>query len=154
MALPVKLRVFVDYMDAVNDEMTAYINRNTGDLVILTDDDISFAEDDDTHFIPDWQRETVEKAKQVLIDDNYIELPDRFELHEYQIMERFCTTVEDRSVQNILLRAIRGRRAFRRFKDKVYAEGIDKDWYRFRDNAYKQIAADFLSSECIAFVDE
>lgn len=155
MALPVKLRAVVDQIDMTGDEMTAYINRKTGDLITLTDEDVSYAEyDDDSRFIPDWQQETVDQAKHVLADDEYIVLPGSFEIHEYKIMERFCYTIEDERVQNILLRVINGKGAFLNFKDRVYEEGIDKDWYRFRDNAFKQIAAGFLESQGIAFTDE
>ena len=155
MALPVKLSAVVDQIDMAGDETTAYINRKTGDLIALTDEDVSYAEDDDdSRFIPDWQQETVNLAKQVLADDQYIVLPDSFEIHEYKIMEQFCYTIEDERMQNILLRQISGKGAFRRFKDIVYEEGIDKDWYRFRDNAFKQIALGFLESKGIAFTNK
>jgi hypothetical protein len=154
MAISVKLGSVVDQIDMAGDEMTAYINRKTGDLITLTDEDVSYAEDDDdSRFIPDWQQETAEQAKQVLADDEYIVLPDNFEIHEYKIMERFCYTIEDERVQNILLRAINGKGAFRHFKDKVYEEGIDKNWYRFRDNALKRIVVGFLENQGIAFTD-
>ena len=155
MALPVKLRAVVDQVHMSGDEMTAYFNRRTGDLIILSDEDVSCAQDDeDNRFIPDWQHEAVDRAKQVLADDEYIVLPDSFEIHEYEIMERFCHTIEDARVQNILLRAINGKGAFHHFKDKVYEEGIDKDWYWFQNNAFKQIAVGFLESQEIAFTDE
>jgi hypothetical protein len=154
MALPVKLRAVVDQIEMTGDEMTAYINRNTGDLITLTDEDLSYAEDgDNDRLIPDWQRETVDQVKQVLADDEYIALPDCFEIHEYKIMEHFCYTIEDERVQNILLQAISGKGAFRHFKDKVYEEGINKNWRRFRDSAFKQIAVGFLENQGIAFTD-
>ena len=154
MALPVKLRAVVDQIEMTGDEMTAYINRKTGDLITLTDEDLSYAEDgDNDRLIPDWQRETGDQVKQVLADDEYIALPDSFEIHEYQIMEHFCYTIEDERVQNILLQAINGKGAFRHFKDKVYEEGINKNWHRFRDSAFKQIAVGFLENQGIAFTD-
>lgn len=154
MALPVKLRAVVDQIEMTGDEMTAYINRKTGDLITLTDEDLSYAEDgDNDRLIPDWQRETVDQVKQVLANDEYIALPDSFEIHEYKIMEHFCYTIEDERVQNILLQAISGKGAFRHFKDKVYEEGINKNWRRFRDSAFKQIAVGFLENQGIAFTD-
>ncbi|AGI74388.1 hypothetical protein OA238_c45190 [Octadecabacter arcticus 238] len=154
MALPVKLRAVVDQIEMTGDEMTAYINRKTGDLITLTDEDLSYAEDgDNDRLIPDWQRETVDQVKQVLANDEYIALPDSFEIHEYKIMEHFCYTIEDERVQNILLQAISGKGAFRHFKNKVYEEGINKNWRRFRDSAFKQIAVGFLENQGIAFTD-
>ncbi len=155
MALPVKLSVVVDQIEMTGDEMTAYINRKTGDLITITDEDLSYIEDDDDDdsLIPDWQRETVDQAKQVLTDKEYIALPDSFEIHEYKIMENFCYTIEDERVQYVLLQAINGKGAFRYFKDKVNEEGINKNWYQFRDNAFRQIAVGFLENHGIAFTD-
>ena len=103
---------------------------------------------------PEWQKESVAKAKKVLADSDFIELPDQFEIHEYSIMERFCFSVSDERVQNALLRAIKGRGAFRHFKDRIFEEGVQEDWFAFREKAFKRIAADFLESQGIAFIDE
>ncbi|WP_419903528.1 UPF0158 family protein [Kiloniella sp.] len=91
--------------------------------------------------------------KQVLADDEFIALPDSFEIHEYQIMEHFCYTIEDERVRNTLLLAINGKGAFRRFKDRVFEEAVDANWRRFRDSALKQIAVGFLENQGIAYTD-
>ncbi len=155
MALPVNLRAVVDEMDAAGDEMTAYINRITGELTTLSQEDISYAEQDgDPAFLPEWQEEIVAKAKKVLADSDSIEMPGRFEIHEYSIMERFCFSVTDERVQNALLRAIKGRGAFRHFKDRIFEESVREDWFAFREKALKGIAAEFLESQGITFIDE
>ena len=155
MALPVNLLAVVDQMDVISDEVTAYINRKNGELVTFTAEDISLAEEeDDNYSVPEWQREIVDAAKQALSNDDYLELPDKFEMDEYGIMERYSYAIEDEQVRDALLKAIKGKGAFRRFKDKVHEKGIDKNWHQFRTNAFKQIAADFLLSQGIAFVDE
>ena len=82
MALPVNLQAVVDEMDRAGDEMAAYVNRKTGELITLSDEEISYAEDDDvSRFVPEWQQEMVDQAKKVLEDDDYIALPDRFEIN-------------------------------------------------------------------------
>lgn len=154
MAVPVSLQDVVDQMDLISDDMVAYINRKSGELITLTTEDISLAEENgNSCSIPEWQREIVDKAKQALSNDDYLELPDRFEINEYGIMERYCSAIEDEQVRLAFLDAIKGKGAFRRFKDKLHEEGIDADWYKFRVNALKQIAADFLLGQGISFVD-
>ena len=67
MTLPVDLRAVVDEMDAAGDEMTAFINRSTGELITLSQEDISYTEEDGHQaFLPEWQKESVAKAKKVL----------------------------------------------------------------------------------------
>jgi hypothetical protein len=62
MALPVNLQAVVDQMEAQSDEVTAYINRKTGELAAVSDEEISYAERDDVDgFIPEWQVELVEQ---------------------------------------------------------------------------------------------
>ncbi|MEO1027312.1 MAG: UPF0158 family protein [Pseudomonadota bacterium] len=61
--------------------------------------------------------------------------------------------MEDERVRHGVLKAINGKGAFRRFKDEVREVGIEKDWYQFRDNAFREIATDFLQDHGIAFVD-
>jgi hypothetical protein len=152
---PVSLQAVVDEMNSVGDETTAYINNKTGELFTVADDEARLIEggykDDD--FIPDWQKEMLPKVREVLESGDFVPLPDKFEIHEYSIMERFCRSIESDDLRQELLHAIRGGGAFRRFKSTIHRRSIQDDWYGYRDNALKRIAADFLELEGIAFVD-
>jgi hypothetical protein len=101
----------------------------------------------------DLQAETTAKSQEVLESEYFIELPGRFEIDEYSIMQRYCHGVADSRVQEALIQAIKGSGAFGRFKDLIHREGIAKDWYAFRDSALRKIAADFLEIEEIPYVD-
>jgi len=155
MAPTVNLQAVVDEMGMAGDEATAYVNRNTGDLFLLGEEDLSHAgdEDDDSH-LPDWRMKSIADARKVLSDDSWIALPDQFEINEYKIMERFCISLEDERMQEILLRVISGKGAFQRFKRRIIEQDVRGDWFAFRDAALKTIAADFLQSQNIAYKDE
>ena len=81
-----------------------------------------------------------ESAGEILETEHYLPLPDRFEIHEYQIMERFCLSVDDEDMRDDLCDAIRGRGAFRRFKDRMQVYGMAEEGYRYRDAALREIA--------------
>jgi len=153
---PVSLQSVVNEMDVLGEEWTAYISKKTGELVTVTEEEANIVDagGEDDEFIPDWQRETLPKVREVLESDDFVALPDKFEIHEYSIMERFCLSLSDEGLQDELLHAIRGSGAFRRFKDAIHRKEIQDDWYRFRDESIKDIAIDFLESEGIAFVDD
>ena len=104
--------------------------------------------------IPDWQVDTIEELKRMQTTDDYLKIPDQFEIHEYKIMERFCLSVPDEDISNELLDKIRGRGAFRNFKDAVYDFGIEKDWFKYRDKAYREIAVDWLEFNELAYIDD
>ena len=153
---PVSLQSVMNEMDVLSDEVTAYINKKTGELYSVSEEEANIVEqgNEDDEFIPEWQRGTLPKVREVLESGDFMVLPDKFEIHEYSIMERFCLSLSDEGLQDELLHAIRGSGAFRRFKDAIHRKEIQDDWYRFRDESIKDIAIDFLESEGIAFVDD
>lgn len=153
---PVSLQAVVDEMDLLGDEMVAYINKQSGELYTVSDEEAGYIEEgeEDSEFIPDWQKEMLPKAKEVLESDDFVPLPDKFEIHEYKIMERFCLSRESDNLREELLSAIRGRGAFRYFKDQIHRRGIQDDWYGYRNDALKSVAADFLEMEGIPYTDD
>jgi hypothetical protein len=153
---PALLQAVVDEMDVCGDEVTAYINKKTGELISVGDEEAGFIGDggEDDDFIPDWQKEILPKVREVLESGDFVPLPDKFAIHEYSIMERFCLSMEDDDLRDELLNAIRGRGAFRCFKDTIRRKGIQDDWHSYRNDARKRIAAAFLEMEGVAFVDD
>lgn len=159
MPLPVSLKSVIDALDMSSDEFTPYINHKTGELIIVSDSDLYRAEseeeeeeeDDSDWKAPEWTEDMMADAKRVAGSDDFIPLPGRFEIHEWEIMARFCGTVTDERTRNALDRAIHGRKAFHRFKDTAHRTGVMDDWYRYRDQAMHEIAARFLNEHNIPF---
>jgi hypothetical protein len=142
-------------MYVVGDEYRSFLNIRTGEFVTLSNEELGAAEEgENIEDFPEWQQEMIQKASEVLLTDNYRELPSKFDIHEYSIMERFCYTVKDDELSRRLLNSIRGRGAFRYFKDTIHAYGIEKDWYEYREQAFKEIAIDWLEGNKIAYTDE
>lgn len=155
MAVVVSLRDVVEQMDQWSDEATAYINRKTGELITLTHEELAFAEDpDEAEDAPQWQKDLLPKAQEVLGSEDFIPLPSKFEIHEWSIMERFAQSVTDATAGDELENAVHGRGAFRRFKDAVHRLGIADEWYRFREAALEEIAIEFLDEHEIAYQRE
>ena len=151
----IHLKDVIQEMDVFGDEYRAFLNIRTGELVTLSDEELSACEEDESlEDFPEWQQESVRKAGQVLFTDDYRELPGKFDIHEYSIMERFCYSVEDDELCHRLLNSIRGRGAFRYFKDTIHEYGIVDDWYEYRQQAFKEIAIGWLDRHKIAYTDE
>ena len=155
MGLPVSLKAVVDEMQTVSDEMRAYINRETGELYTLTSEDMAYAESDfDEANAPEWQKESIAKAEEILEGDAWLPLPDRFDINEWEIMRDFAQSQADERLAERLLRAIRGSGAFRYFKDVLFEEGIRDAWFAFRDRALEEIAECFLTEAKIPYKNE
>lgn len=88
-----------------------------------------------------WDEEDKEMAELMDMEwDRFIRLPEKYEIHEYRIMEDFIDELNDQKLQMELYRAIQGRGAFRRFKDKIRYSGIEQQWYDYQNNAYREFA--------------
>ena len=72
---------------------------------------------------------------------------------EYSIMERFCLSVDNEDIADDLCDTIRGRGAFRRFKDRIQAYGIAEAWYRYRDAALREIAVAWCEEHGIPYTE-
>jgi Uncharacterised protein family (UPF0158) len=143
--MPVQIKDLVDAMDMQIDEHRQYLNKETGVIVTVSTEELSIAEEseegDDFSRYPEWQREFILAALGIIENgDKYVELPDKWEINEYNIMESFCDSVDNENISEALYVAIRGRGAFRRFKDAVIRYRIEKRWYSFREEVLRDIA--------------
>ena len=155
MAVIVSLRDVIEQMEMSSAEATAYINRKTGELITLMDEELALAEDpDETSEAAEWQKDLLPKAREVIASQDFIPLPGKFEIHDWSIMERFARSLTDAAVSDELDAALHGRGAFRRFKDAVHRLGIADQWYQFRDAALEEIAIEFLEAHRIAYQRE
>ena len=76
-------------------------------------------------------------------------LPNQYELHEYKIMERFA---EERN-NAVLMKALRGRKPYRTFKDRAIDLGLDQEYYAFRSRAYAEIAREWCRENDIPYTE-
>lgn len=147
----VKLSDVVETMDLTNNMLHAYLHRQTGELVMLSDDALSAAEaETDLNDYTDCEPEEIQLAKQVLEFNDYVKLPSQFEINEYSIMEDFCVSLND-ALRADILELIQGAGAFRRFKNAIHRYDIADNWYRYKQAALEKIAAEWLESEGIAY---
>ncbi len=67
-------------------------------------------------------------------------LPTKYEINEYQIMVGFIDTIDNEKLKIELQTLIQGKGAFRRFKDYCFESNIIQDWYKYKEQKYKEIA--------------
>ncbi|HET6428033.1 MAG TPA: UPF0158 family protein [Phycisphaerae bacterium] len=145
----VKLADIVDAIEMQFDQTHSFLDRQTGKVVALTDDELAAADDgDDPSDYPEWQREMIVQAQAVQADDagRFLGLPDSFEINEWDMMRDFAAGIEGESISKRLLNAIHGTGAFRCFKDRIHEENVAKDWYAFREERYRQVALDWCEA--------
>jgi hypothetical protein len=153
MGVRVKLSEIIDGLEFQSDESASFLNKKTGEVVLMTDYAMQAAEDDEPlEDVPDWERDLVAVAREIIADTgDYIQLPTKYDIDEYSIMENFCMSLEKQEIGDILYDLISGSGAFRRFKDAIYKYGVENEWYKYRDNAIKEIAIDWCRQNNIEF---
>ena len=155
MDVKVKLEDIIDGIECQSDEGTVYLNKNTGKVILITDEEFKAAEDNKPiNDFPKWEHENIETAKDILGTDNYLPLPSKFDINEYNIMERFCLSIKDNEVRDIMYNSIKGSGAFRIFKENIYRYNIRDDWYSYRDAAIKKIATGWCRHNNLKFIEE
>jgi Uncharacterised protein family (UPF0158) len=152
MTLPVKLKEVIEALDEGSDELSHYMDKRTGEIFLITDEEMSAAEEDEPFDdYAEWQQESLLKAREILESDQFIQLPSKFDIHEYSIMERFAREYEDRRTSAELLRSIKGTGAFRRFRETLHNLNIQDAWYEYRRQEFEQIAIEWLEAEKIPY---
>ncbi len=156
MAVRVKLSEIMEGMESQSDESGSFLNKKTGEVIFMTDYALRAAEEGEPiEDLPDWEQELVTTAKEIVAETgDYIALPTKFDIDEYRIMERFCLSIDDTKMSDILCDLIQGSGAFRRFKDAIYKYGVEEEWHKYRDDAMKEIAIEWCRENNIEFDEE
>ncbi len=85
MGIKVKLQKIVDGLEMQGNESTSYFNKETGEIVIIMDEEFEAAENAElARDCPDWQKKAIERARDILEDvdqKTFLPLPTKFDIH-------------------------------------------------------------------------
>ncbi|MDQ1002733.1 hypothetical protein QFZ28_003133 [Neobacillus niacini] len=151
--MKVKLENIIEGIEMQSDENRSFLNLDTGEIVYVSQKALLIAEDgEDYEHLSEWERDEVKLALDIV--DNFgkfAAFPSQYDINEYDMMESFCFRVTDINMQDALLKSIRVKGAFRRFKDNINRLGITEKWYDYRDMKYKEIAQEFCETNGIDY---
>lgn len=148
----IKLDLIVGEMEFQSGEISSFYNKETREIVSVTEEEIRMAENEvSTEELPNWLQEAVKVAEEVLYGDKWIPLPSKFEINAYAIMEEFCLSIRNNRISDIMYDSIKGRGAFRRFKENINRYNIEDDWYIFENEAMETIAIEWCERNGIDY---
>ena len=155
MVVEVKLDKIIEALELADDSISSYLDIQTGKVHSITEEEFDLAEDPQTAIedLPDWQRETVELARNIQQHEGkrYLALPDKFDVHGWAIMDSFSESLRDPRLRNDFHGAIRGPGAFRLFKRLLSEYNLWDAWNRFREVELRQIAMQWCEEHGIIF---
>jgi Uncharacterised protein family (UPF0158) len=145
------LEDLIDALEEQSDSLFPYLDRERGEVQLITDESLSLgdAEPEEIDLLPEWQKEEAELAVRIETSDQYLRLPDRFQVNEWNIMNEFCHEMKREDVRATLLQAIQGSHAFRRFKDQIANHNLWDEWNRFRRRAFGELLREWCEENDI-----
>jgi hypothetical protein len=147
----ISLREVVEAIETLSDDCVSYLDPDSGEIITVTEEERRLAEDESLDDVPEWQRELLLKIRVVLQSDCFLELPDRFDIHEWSIMEEFARGQDNDRIRQELLDAIHGAGAFRMFRSLIRRLGIEQSWYQFREKALTEVARHWLEEHKLRY---
>lgn len=153
MAAVISLREVIEALEMQSDDCVSYLDPDTGEIITVTLEERELAEETEESLedVPEWQRQMLPKVRAVLASDRCLQLPDRFEIHEWSIMDEFAQTRDSERMREELLDAIHGAGAFRMFRSTIRRLGIENSWYKFREEALAEIARNWLEEHKLPY---
>jgi hypothetical protein len=156
---PTKLSELIEALEFDSDEHATRVDLQNGGVVRLPHSLLAAVEEGDedaTDSLADWEKEEVEVARAIVEDsgERFVAAPDKFDFHEYRQMERFIGTVENAEAAEQMWRAIKGKGAFRYFKDTASRLGVLDQWYRYRDEAVKEYVIGWAEANNVPYEDD
>jgi hypothetical protein len=146
----VDLARLTDELESLFEGTTAYVNRRTGAVVKVMDTDLLAVEEGEEDFEPEGGDDELVLLQAIVESGDWVAMPDKFEIHEWQIMSDFADSRGGRAGDE-LAGAIRGRGAFRMFRDVIDRHGLHDAWFAFRREAIERIAVRALEAESIPY---
>jgi hypothetical protein len=131
-------------------EMRYYLDLETGEVVLVTDEVARYLEAPPDRELPEWMQHALQVAEKVEegYGTRYIRIPAEDSHEAYRDMERFISTVPDDHLRDQLWRAISGRGAFRYFKDVLVEHPAERErWFAFKDRCVTERIVDWLEVE-------
>jgi hypothetical protein len=155
MPASVSLKEILDAFEMQSEESQAFVDRERSEVHVVSNRVLGMVEEcEPPDELPDWQQHEYQLARSIVKTDRFLRLPSKFDIHEWEIMDRFSRSVTPEHLAEEFGSAIRGRGAFRMFKDALRRHKLWDAWNEFRDRALREIAIDWCEESGLAYRDD
>ena len=133
----VNLDELCDANEMNSDEISHYLDVNTGEILMRMDPLLTGYKDEDLE-------------EELEDEERYLELPTIASRDAYGLMVDFVETVPSTELQDRLNTALNGRKPFRTFKDVLFDFPEDREnWFKFERETHRREILKWLEDESI-----
>ena len=133
----VNLDELCDANEMNSDEISHYLDVNTGEILMRMDPLLTGYKDEDLE-------------EELEDEERYLELPTIASRDAYGLMVDFVETVKSTELQDRLNTALNGRKPFRTFKDVLFDFPEDREnWFKFERETHRREILKWLEDESI-----
>ena len=141
--MTIPLKQVIQAIEEANEVFTSFLDTKTGKTVYLADPLIVDMTEEDKALAAEME-DTPER---------FLDFPTQYEIHQYRIMEDFIDQLSPGKAQEELAYAIRGKGAFRRFKQSIRYHRLEQRWYDYLAEAYRQLAIRWCEEEGLEYTE-
>ena len=139
--MTIPLKQVIQAIEEANEVFTSFWDTKTGKTVYLADP-LMTGETDDAL-----------SAEMENEPERFLRFPTKYEIRQYRIMEDFIDQIPPGKAQEELAYAIRGKGAFRRFKQSVRFHGLEQRWYDYLAQAYREFVIRWCAEEGLEYTE-
>jgi hypothetical protein len=131
--VPIDWEALEDAFENNAPEVHSYLHLSTGEVLRVVDG----IADPEMH-------------QRIASDGGYLRIEPVSSREQYRWMERFIPMVEDKPLSDLLIQAIDGKGAFRRFKDVLMSHGAERErWFAFRSERLRVFMEAWLAAHAL-----
>jgi len=141
--MTIPLKQVIQAIEEASEVFTSFWDTKTGKTVYLADPLMTDMTDEGKALAAEME-DTPER---------FLRFPTKYEIHQYRIMEDFIDQLASGKAQEELVHTIRGKGAFRRFKQSVRFHGLEQCWYDHLAEAYRELAIRWCEEEGLEYTE-
>ena len=141
--MTIPLKQVIQAIEEASEVFTSFWDTKTGKTVYLADPLMTDLTEDDKALA----------AAIVDMPERFLRFPTKYEIHQYSIMEDFIDQLSPGKAQEELAYAIRGKGAFRRFKQSVRYHRLEQRWYDYLAEAYRELAIRWCAEKGLEYTE-
>ncbi len=134
--MKVKLSDIIEAIEMTSQDSEYFLDKETGKIIWCNAEVM--------------EKDELEEVGEYLDEHDCCRLPTSYEIHDYSIMTEFTQNLSGENFDKLTV-ALRGRGAYRNFRNTIRYLGIEQQWYAYRDNAYKRIAIEWCNDNNIEY---